>query len=81
MLAHDGLDGVAGLAGIVKRNRRNVVVQDVGLDDVVENVLANEAKLAVNGCGGTTGEVPGVRLVVGKGGVGVLKEGDGNYSG
>ena len=78
VLAHDGLDGLGGLVGVVEGNGGDVVVEDVGLDDAVEDLAADEAELAVNGCGGTTGEVPGLAGVVGEGGVGVLEVGDGD---
>lgn len=78
VLAHDGLDGLGSLVGVVEGNGGDVVVEDVGLDDAVEDLAADEAELAVNGCGGTTGEVPGLAGVVGEGGVGVLEVGDGD---
>ena len=78
MLAHDGLDGVGGLIGVVEGDCADVVVQDVGFDDAVEELAANEAELTVDGGGGPTGEIPGGALVVGKGGVGVLEVGDGD---
>lgn len=78
VLAHDALDGLAGLVGVVEGDVADIVVQDVSFDDTVEDVSANEAKVTVNSGGGTTSEVPHLRLVVGKGGVGVLQESDGN---
>lgn len=78
VLAHDLLDGLAGLVGVVEGNVADIVVEDVSLDDTVEDVATDEAEIAVNGGGGTTGEVPHLGLVVRKTGVGVLKVGDGN---
>ena len=78
VVAHDGLDGLSSLVSVVERNGRDVVVEDVGLDDTVEKVATNEAELAVNGGSGSTSEGPGVGIVVRKRGVGVLEEGDGN---
>lgn len=78
MLAHNRLDGLASLISVVEGNGRNVVVQDVGFDDAVEEVAADEAEFAVDGCGGAAGEVPGLAVVVGEGGVGVLEVGDGD---
>lgn len=78
VLAHDGLDGLGGLVGVVEGNSGNVVVQDVGLNDAVEEVAADEAELAVNGGSGTADEVPLLLNVVRKGGVGVLEVGNGN---
>lgn len=78
VVAHDGLDGLSSLVSVVERNGRDVVVEDVGLDDTVEKVATNEAELAVNGGSGSTSEGPGVGIVVRKRGIGVLEEGDGN---
>ena len=54
------------------------MVQHVGLDDTVHEIATDEAEFAVNGSGRTTAEVPSVRLVVGKGGIGVLEVCDPN---
>lgn len=78
MLAHDLLDGLGRFVGVVEWNGGNVVVQDVRLDDAVQELAADEAKLAVNGRGGTACVGPGVGVVVGERGVGVLKVGDGD---
>lgn len=56
------------------------MVKDVGFDDAVEELAADEAKFAVDGCSGAAGEVPGFAGVMWEGGVGVLKVGDGNCS-
>lgn len=63
---------------MVEGDGADVVVQDVGLNDAVEEVAADETELAVNGRGGTTSEGPSLAVVVGKGRVGVLEEGDGD---
>lgn len=78
MLAHDRLDGLAGLVGVIEGNRANIVVQHVRLDDTVEERASNEAEFAVNSCGSTTNVVPATTSVVGKRWVGVLEESDGN---
>lgn len=78
MLAHDGLDGLGGLIRVVEGDAADIVVEDMSLDDAVEKVAADEAHLTINGSSGTTDEVPLIVGVVGKGRVGVLKEGDGN---
>ena len=78
VLAHDGLDGLGGLVGVVEGDGADVVVQHVGLDDAVEEVAPDEAELAVDGCSGAADEVPDLGVVVGEGGVGVLEEGDGD---
>lgn len=76
VLAHDGLDGLGSLVGVVEGNGGDVVVENVGLDDAVEEVAADEAKFAVDGGSGSTSEGPGVGIVVRERGVGVLEEGD-----
>lgn len=76
---HDGLDGLGGLVSVVEGDGRNIVVQDVRLDDTVEEPAADEAELAVDGCGSTLDEGPLLAGVVREGRVGVLEEGDGNY--
>ncbi len=76
VLAHDGLDGLGGLVGVVEGDGADVVVQDVGLDDAVEEVAADEAELAVNRGSGTADKVPLVRRVMGKRRVGVLEVGN-----
>lgn len=78
VLAHDGADGIGGLVGVVKGNRGHVVVQDVGLDDAVQQVTADEAHLTIDGGGSATDKVPLLGSVVRQRGVGVLQEGDGN---
>lgn len=78
MLAHDRLDGLGGFVGVVEGNSADVVVEDVGLNDAVEELAADETEFAVNGCGGAAGEVPGLASIVGEGRVGVLEEGDGD---
>jgi hypothetical protein len=65
---------------VVEWNRADIVVEDVGLDDTVQELAANEAELAIDSGCCTTGIVPAGRGVVRKAGVSVLEEGDGNYS-
>ena len=55
------------------------MVQHVGLDDAVHEIAADKAEFAINRGSRATAEVPGVRLVVGKGGIGVLEVCDPNY--
>lgn len=56
------------------------VVADVGADDIVEEVGVDEAEVAVDGCGGATGEGPGAVVVVGHAAISVLEEGYCHYS-
>jgi len=76
VLAHDLLDGLGGLVGVVEGDGGDVVVENVGLDNAVEKGASDEAKLTVNGSSGTASVGPGVGVVVGQGRVGVLQEGD-----
>lgn len=77
--AHDALDGIGGLIGVVEGDVADIVVQDVGLNDTVEDVAADETEVTIDGGSGATGEVPDLGLVVGEGGVSVLEEGNGDY--
>ena len=63
---------------MVEGNSGDVVVQNVGFNDAVEEVATNEAELAVNGGCGAASKGPGLGIVVRKGRVGVLKECDGD---
>lgn len=58
VLAHHLSDGRSGLSRVVEWNSRHIVVQNVGLDDVVENVLANETVITVDGSSSTSGKRP-----------------------
>jgi hypothetical protein len=78
VLAHDRLDGLGSLVGVIEGDVADVVVKNVSLDDAVEKVAADEAHLTINGSSGTADKVPLVIGVVRKGRVGVLEEGDGN---
>lgn len=55
------------------------MVQHVGLDDAMHEIAADEAEFAVNRRSRATAEVPRLRLVVRKGGIGVLEVGDPDY--
>lgn len=79
VLAHNRTDGVRSLVGVVKGNGRDVVVEDVRLDDAMKKVTADEATLAINGSSSTTDKVPLFGVIVGESRVGVLEKGDGDY--
>jgi hypothetical protein len=79
MFAHNRFDGFRGLVCVIERNGRDVMVQDVGFDDTVEERATYEAELTVDCRGGTTSEGPGFRLVVRKRGISVLEVRDCNY--
>lgn len=76
--AHDRLDSLGGLVGVVEGDGAHVVMKNMGLDDAVEEVAADEAKLAIDGGGAATDVVPLLSSVVRERRVGVLKEGDGD---
>jgi translation elongation factor EF-G len=54
------------------------MVDNVGIDDAVEEVLANEAEIAVNGGQSALDEGPAIGLEVVDLGVRVVQVGDGN---
>lgn len=81
VLAHNGLNGIGSLVGVVEGDSADVVMKDVGLDDAVEEVASDEAHLAVDSGSGAADEVPLTSGVVRKGRVGVLEEGNGNCQG
>ena len=74
--AEDGLDGFGGLAGVVEGDSAAVVVEDVGLDEVVEEEPANKAEVPVNGGAGAARKGPLGVGVAGQRHVGVLQVGD-----
>lgn len=76
MNAHYSANVDGGFAGVVEGDRGDKVMADVCADDVVEEMGIDETEVAIDGCGGTTGEGPGGGVVVGHGCVGVLEEGD-----
>ena len=78
MFAHDRLDRLSGLVGVVERYGADIMVEYVGFDNTVQELAANEPKLAIDGCSCTTSVGPRGRSVVRKAGVGVLKERDSN---
>lgn len=76
MLTHDLLDSLGSLVGLVEGDGGNKVVGNVGFNDTVEEVTADETEFTIDSCGSATGVGPGFRVVVGKRRVGVLKEGN-----
>ena len=60
---------------------REQMVDNVGVDDAVEEVAADEAKVAVNRGQGALDEGPAVGLEVVDLRVSVVQVGDGNYNG
>ena len=78
VLAHNDLDGVRCLVCVIEGNGADIVVQNVGFDNPVEELTTNETKFTIDGGRSATGVGPRRGRVVGKRGVGVLKESDGN---
>ena len=79
MFAQNRFDGFRGLIGVVKGDGGDEMVKDVRFDDAMHEIAADESKFTID-CGGcTTCEIPRARLIVRKGWVSVLKEGDPNY--
>lgn len=78
MLTHNWLYGLSGLVSVVEGDCRDIVVENVGLDDSVKERTTNEAKFAIDCCSGATSEGPGMRIIVRKGRVSMLKVRDGN---
>jgi len=78
--AHDRLDRFGRLICVVEWDSANVVVEDMGLDDTVQKLAADETKFAVDGCGCTSSVVPAGRGVVRKARIGVLEVGDSHYA-
>ena len=72
------LDGLRGLLCVVERNAAEEVVDHMVIDDLVEEVTANEASGAVNGSESSLRVSPGFRSVVSNLGVSVLKVSDSN---
>jgi len=58
VLAHDGFDCFGGFVGIVEGNGANVMVQNVGFDDTVEQVTTDETKFTIDRCSSTASEGP-----------------------
>lgn len=59
MLSHDGLNRLCGQLGIIKRYGRDVMMQNMRLDDAMEDVAADKTEFAVD-CGrSAAGEGPG----------------------
>lgn len=73
-----GLDSPGRLLGLVERDPAEEVVHDVVVDDLVEEMAADEAHCAVDGGEGALGVGPGFGGVVRDGGVGVLEVCDGD---
>jgi hypothetical protein len=72
VLAHNRLDGLGSLIGVVEWDGRYKVMENVCLNNAVEKGTTDKAKFAIDGSSSPTGEVPGLGVVVRKSGIGVL---------
>ncbi len=76
MLTHDRFDGFGRLVGVVKRDRGHVVMQDMGFDNPMQELAADEAEFPVDGSCCAAGEIPSLGLIVRQRRVGMLEERD-----
>jgi hypothetical protein len=77
--AHDWLDGLGRLVGVVEGDGADIVVKNVSLNNAMEESAADEAELAVNSCGGSTNVSPATSCIMRKCWIGVLKVCNCNY--
>lgn len=78
VVAQQRLDRLGGPLGLVEGNAAEQVVHDVVVDDLVEEVAADETGGAVDRCEGALGVGPSVGGVMGDLGMSVLQVGDGD---
>lgn len=78
MFSHDRLDGFGRFIGVIEWDGGDVMMEDMSLDDAVEEVSSDESKFPIDGRCCSSCEVPGFRLVVRQGWIGVLEIGDGH---
>ena len=78
MLTHNRFNGLSSLVSMVEGNCRDIVMEDMGFDDSVEERTTDETEFAIDCCSSAASEGPGTRIVVRKGRVSVLKVRDGN---
>ena len=65
--SHDWLDSLSGLIGVVERNRADVVVEHVSLNNAMEKVTANKPEFAINSRSSATNVVPRCHQCSGEG--------------
>lgn len=80
-VSKEGDNGVGRFLGVVERNLREQVVNDVVINDLVEEMASNETKSSVNSAQGTLDEGPGILIVMRNIRVSVVQVCDGNYMG
>ncbi|KAH3668267.1 hypothetical protein OGAPHI_002021 [Ogataea philodendri] len=76
--AHSLLQAIGGWSGVVVGNTRDIMVQNVGFNNVVEEEPTNKAKVSVNGCSSASSKRPFVAVIVWQSHVGMLEVGDEN---
>lgn len=79
MLPHDWLDCLSGFVGMVEWNSADIMVQDVGFNDAVEQVSTNKAEFTINCRRGAASEGPSVGRIVWQGRISVLEVGNRNW--
>lgn len=78
MSAHNLLDGIRSLVCVIERNCADVVVQNVGLDDSVKELSANETEFSIDRGSRSSSIRPAFASVMRERRIGVLKVGDGD---
>jgi hypothetical protein len=78
VLAKNLLDVASGLLGVIVRHSGEEMVSDVGVGNVMMQMVNEETEITINGQSSSTLEVPNTLTVMGKSGVSVLKIGDQN---
>jgi len=73
MDSHDFFDGIRGFDSMVVWYDRGVVVEHMRRDDVVKEILFNEANVSVDGASSSADESPHLWIVVRQATVGVMK--------
>jgi len=71
--AHDLLDRIGSLDSVVVWDDRGVVMEDMGGDNVVEEVLLDEANISIDRTSSSANESPHLGIVVRKTTVGVVQ--------
>lgn len=78
MTAHDALDSIASLIGVIERDGADIMMKDVSFDDSMEELATHKSEFSIDGCGRASCVRPGLGSVMGQRRIGVLKKGNGN---
>ena len=70
---HYVLDCFRGFLSVIEWDSRDVVVEDMGLNDAVEQRPSYKSEITIDRCGSSCGEIPGLGSIARDGGVGVLQ--------